>query len=70
MYGVRISGSMKVLLFALKGSVAGNGVPSARSHVGVPLASRAIFTPSGISNGLTLRRGYGSAMFTGDGTFW
>ena len=54
---------MKVLLFAVNGDVAGNGVPSARSQRGAPLASRTICTFSGIWNGLTFRRGYGSAMF-------
>ena len=48
---------MKVLLLALKGADAGNGVPSARSQRGAPLASSAIWTLSGIWNGLTLSRG-------------
>src|SRR5687767_11344895 len=68
--GVRSSGSMNVLLLAEKGDVAGNDEPSARIHRGVPLASRTIRTSSGMVNGLTFRRGYGSDMFSGDGTFW
>ena len=35
---------MNVLLFALNGEVAGNGVPSARRQLAAPLASRAIRT--------------------------
>ena len=54
----------------LNGDVAGNAVPSPLIHRGVPLASRAICTLSGIWNGLTLSCGYGSAMFSGAGTFW
>ena len=69
-YGVRINGSMKVLFFALNGDWAGNTVPSARRQSAAPLASLAIETLSGIWNGLTFSRGYGSAMSTGAGTFW